>query len=91
MAQEALGNVVRHSESDAATIRLARTDAGIVLEVEDYGRGMPAAEATEPGARGVGLAGMRERLEHLGGRLEIRWSCDGTTVRAVLPLKDETK
>ena len=86
VAQESLGNVVRHSESDAATIRLARTGARVVLEIQDFGHGMPPDMAEQAGARGVGIAGMRERLQHLGGRLEIESGSRGTTVRAVVPL-----
>ena len=91
VAQESLANAVRHSQSDAATIRLARKDSGIVLEIEDYGRGMPAGNAQEPGAYGVGIAGMRERLQHLGGRLEIQSGRAGTIFRAVLPWKGSQK
>ena len=78
--------MLRHSGSDAATIRLVRTDGKIVIEIEDYGHGMPAEFASKPGARGVGLAGTRERLEHFGGVLEIDSRSRGTTVRAVIPL-----
>lgn len=74
VAQESLANVLRHSGSDAATIRLSRDDTSIVLEIQDYGRGLFAGEPTPSGARGVGIAAMRERLQQLGGRLELRWS-----------------
>lgn len=86
IAQEAIANVLRHSESDTATIRLAREDGDAVLEVEDHGRGMAQA-----GPRGVGIAAMRERLQPLGGRLEIESGASGTTVRAVLPLPADWK
>ena len=84
IVQEAVSNVLRHAQSDTATIRLAREGDGVVLEIEDYGRGMGAA-----GARGVGIAGMRERLQHLGGRLEIESDASGTIVRATLPLRTD--
>ena len=80
VAQEGIANVLRHSRSDTATIRLARKDGNVVLEIEDYGRGMADA-----GARGVGITGMHERLQQLGGRLEIESDSGGTIVRAVLP------
>ena len=91
VAQESLGNVLRHADSDTATIRLAKKDGSVVLEIEDDGRGLPPGDATQPGAGGVGIAGMRERLQYLGGKLEIESSDRGTTVRAILPLKGETK
>ncbi|MEO6789065.1 MAG: PAS domain S-box protein, partial [Chthoniobacteraceae bacterium] len=86
VVQEGIANVLRHSGSDMATIRLGRTDENVVLEVEDYGRGMADA-----GARGVGIAGMKERLQYLGGRLEVESGSGGTIIRAVLPLREIQK
>ena len=86
VVQEGIANVLRHAGSDTATIRLARDEENVVLEIEDYGRGM-----VEAGARGVGIAGMRERLQHLGGRLEMESDSGGTIVRAVLPLRENRK
>ena len=85
--QESLINIHRHAKSAIAEIRLRRERERVVLEVQDWGRGMPR----EPGARaeGVGIAGMRERFQQLGGRLEIRSGAGGTTVHAVLPLPPE--
>ena len=83
LVQESLANVMRHSGSDMATIRLHYREGEVVLEVEDFGRGMG-----DTGVRGVGIAGMRERLEHLGGRLEIESDSSGTVVRAWLPKRE---
>ncbi len=89
VAQESLVNAVRHSHSDAATIRLARTDWRAMIEIEDFGCGMPPDDAAQPGAYGVGIIGMRERVQHLGGELEVESDAGGTIVRAMLPLKRE--
>ena len=78
--QESLANVHRHSGSPTASIRLARSGAEIHLEVQDTGRGLPSACRL-----GVGIAGMKERLRLLGGRLEVESGQRGTTIRAVLP------
>ncbi|MBI5385188.1 MAG: PAS domain S-box protein [Verrucomicrobia bacterium] len=88
--QESLANIHRHSGSTTAAIRLARDEGGIRLEVKDTGRGMfvsghPASTGLAPGRLGVGIAGMRERLRQLGGRLEIESNSGGTTVKAILP------
>ena len=83
--QESLGNVLRHSESDAATVRLTNNGDEAILEVQDFGRGLQVASLEKPGAQGVGIVGMRERLERFGGRLEIFSTSRGTTVRAVVP------
>lgn len=90
IVQEALINVHRHAGSAHATIRLRRIDDDLMLEVEDGGRGMPTALIEQlpagGGALGVGVAGMRERLQQLGGTLDIESSDLGTVVRARVPL-----
>jgi signal transduction histidine kinase len=59
-----------------------------VLEIEDRGRGIPSASLKHVagGGGGVGIASMSERIEQLGGRLEVMSSDHGTTVRVWLPL-----
>jgi len=101
LVQEALTNVSRHSHSPTARIRLAREKASngrnIVLTVEDAGRGMSPINNVRAfigrkigSARpGVGLASMRERLDQIGGRLEIDSAVGRTVVRAIIPIRDE--
>ena len=90
VVQEALINVHRHSASSRATIRLRCTEEGVTLEVADIGSGMPADLLGHlpagGGTLGVGVTGMRERLQQLGGALEIESGDGGTTVRARVPL-----
>jgi PAS domain S-box-containing protein len=90
IVQEGLTNIHRHSSSPTARIRLLRSSAGLVLEVQDEGHGMPRDTFKETRGTiegmGVGIAGMRERLRQLGGRLEIDTNSHGTIVRATLPL-----
>lgn len=90
VAQEALTNVHRHSASPSATIRLFESGDRVILEVEDAGRGLLAEPASGPienvMALGVGLAGMRERMRQLGGRLTVRSGAGGTCLRAELPV-----
>jgi len=87
IVQESLGNVHRHSGSLTAAIRLQVSGDRIVLDVADAGIGFKplALEDGSEGQFGVGIAGMRERLRHLGGHLEINSDAGGTTVRATLP------
>jgi PAS domain S-box-containing protein len=90
--QESLINVHRHARSATAEIRVRREDARVVVEVQDRGRGMPLGSGVPGGAGvhlGVGIAGMRERVQQLGGELEIASGPGGTTVRATLPLPSE--
>jgi signal transduction histidine kinase len=89
MVQECLTNIHRHSGSTTAKVRMVREDASLLVEVEDEGRGMPARgnqAARALFASGVGLAGLRERVMQLGGRLEIDTSSRGTKVSVILPL-----
>ncbi len=93
--QEALTNVRRHSHSRTASIRLARTATELRLELRDQGRGMaaagrPPAGHSPGGTLGVGVAGMRERMRQLGGRLEITSNDHGTCVIAVAPAAAQT-
>lgn len=88
--QETLTNVYRHSASRTADIRLNREANTAMLEVQDYGQGIPARlldQFKRAGTgTGVGLAGMRERIEDLGGQLEIISAKPGTVVRATVPV-----
>jgi signal transduction histidine kinase len=88
VAQEALSNVHRHSGSASARIALRRSEAVVRLDVTDRGRGLRRRiePSREVQAVGVGIAGMRIRLEQLGGRLEIRSSGSGTRVSATVPI-----
>ena len=89
IVQESLGNVHRHSGSLVAFIRLARSGSGVVLEIEDQGKGMAATPgAADLGAStpGIGIAGMAERVRQLGGQFSISSELGkGTTIRATLP------
>jgi signal transduction histidine kinase len=89
IVQESLTNIHRHSGSGTAHIRLRRHAEMVVLEIEDRGHGIPNAsleDITTGGGGGVGIAGMSERIEQLGGHLEVTSSDHGTTVRVRLPL-----
>jgi PAS domain S-box-containing protein len=90
IVQESLINIHRHAGSETARIRLRRDAETLVLEIEDRGHGIPRASLNritgKGGIVGVGIAGMSERIEQLGGRFEITSGDHGTTVRARLPL-----
>jgi signal transduction histidine kinase len=88
--QESLTNVHRHSGALEVSIRFQYQAETVMLEIRDCGRGIPTEllsrlrEASSEA--GVGLAGMRERLNELNGTLEIESDGHGTSMRAIVPL-----
>ena len=90
--RELLFNVKKHAEVDHATVRLEDEDGHLVIHVMDSGRGFDAREvlAATSAEGGFGLANVRERLEFVGGRLEISSSPgEGTHVKVHAPPPDE--
>jgi two-component system sensor histidine kinase UhpB len=77
--QEALANAVRHGQARTAWITLRHDSAGIQLEVRDNGSGVAAGFQIEGNSRHSGLAGIRERVTALGGRVDIRPADGGGT------------
>jgi two-component system, NarL family, sensor kinase len=88
--QESLTNVHRHSGATKVHIHFSRQVEQIILDVRDDGCGIPAERLNQlreaSAETGVGLAGMRERMNELNGRLELESDGKGTTIRAIVPL-----
>jgi len=83
--QEIITNAIRHAAADNLWIELAGTDSGIAIQARDDGRG---SKEVQPGH---GLIGMRERLEQVGGRLEIETQpAKGFRLTAWMPLSGGT-
>jgi signal transduction histidine kinase len=85
--QETLTNVIRHAGATHVSVDLKEADGRITLEVKDNGRGIARTEIFN--SRSMGLLGMRERTELLGGVFEIGSipRQKGTRVRVSIPLK----
>jgi signal transduction histidine kinase len=90
ITQEALNNVLKHSGSPTATVRLGPRDPGVVvLEVEDQGVGFDVERVFGPDAPRdcLGLHGMRERASLCGGSLTLLSAPGhGTLIRVELPI-----
>jgi two-component system NarL family sensor kinase len=85
VAQEAVGNSLRHAGARRVQITLTTTPSSVRLVVEDDGRGFEPHQA--PTGR-FGLAGMNERIGLLGGVLHIRSAPGaGTQIEATVPLE----
>lgn len=83
--QEALINVVRHAHASAVRVRLLQARTLFRLNVRDNGRGISKQELSDP--QSIGLLGMRERAQKLGGRVEIVGQRGkGTTLTVLMPL-----
>lgn len=89
ITQEALRNVQRHAHTRWVLVRLRRRRDAVLLKVQDWGRGFElngSRAESGPGER-VGIAGMRERVNMLDGKLKIRSEPGaGTSVTVVVPL-----
>lgn len=90
VVQESLTNVLRHSNSSKARIRLQLRSAGIQLSVEDEGhrisRDAHSKISQDGTVAGVGTQGMRERLQQFGGTLKLRVLSRGMQVVATMPV-----
>ncbi|MDD3353497.1 histidine kinase [Zoogloea sp.] len=83
IVQESCTNVIRHAQASKLQVRLLREGGALDIEITDNGRGLQPT----PGQAGFGLAGMRERVTALAGRLEISspvWG--GTRIHARMPI-----
>ena len=78
---EALGNVLKHAGATRASVRLQSAAGRLTVEVRDDGKGFTVATAARSGLRGL-----RDRIEALGGRMDIAsTNGHGTSVSAWLP------
>jgi PAS domain S-box-containing protein len=87
--QELLNNIIRHAEASHVFIRFYIKEHELELQVEDNGRGFEVPERWVETARQghLGLLGVRERAESIGGKFEIQSNADkGTLARITLPL-----
>ncbi|MFZ4754682.1 MAG: PAS domain-containing sensor histidine kinase [Miltoncostaeaceae bacterium] len=87
VAQEALANVAKHANASSVQIALTRPQPDrLVLRVADNGTGLDTSGANAP-SDGVGIIGMRERVQMVGGAIRIEGRPGGgTTVEAAVPI-----
>jgi signal transduction histidine kinase len=87
IVQEALTNVARHSGARQATVTLARSTDHLQMLVEDDGRGVGVQARHARPAHGLGVIGMRERAQALGGTFALDTRPGGgTRVTARIPV-----
>jgi two-component system, NarL family, sensor histidine kinase DegS len=93
VAQEALTNVARHAQASRVNVSIRKLRGVIRLEVQDDGKSFDVRGVLSGKRRkGLGLLGMRERVEMVGGRFAVESSPGkGTTIRAEIPFGNGTK
>ena len=85
--QEALTNVARHAGAQHVKVTLRLEDSDVKLTVEDDGRGISDEEIAAPDS--LGLLGMRERMEMLGGKFTIAGEPERTELNASVPFEPQ--
>ncbi|WIY07244.1 sensor histidine kinase [Amycolatopsis mongoliensis] len=83
VTSEALTNALKHAQTDSVDVRIAVAGGELRMEVTDSGVGGADIDG------GTGLAGLRDRVQALGGELGVDSGTGGTTVRAVIPLGED--
>jgi len=88
VAREAFSNIIRHAGANRVELSIERRVGQVILRVEDNGKGLPPRNdqsAVGKERTGVGLAGMEERLELMGGSLKIERLGKLTQLTAEIP------
>jgi signal transduction histidine kinase len=86
--QECLSKVYRHVRADSVTLRLTADEKNVVLSIEDDAVAPPPevlADIESDGIDAMGIRATKQRIQELGGLLEICPDVAGTKVRASLP------
>jgi signal transduction histidine kinase len=94
VCQEAITNIAKHSGAETVLIQCLERDDRISIEIEDDGKGFSPESLPPPATRerGLGLLGMRERVELFGGRLELDSAPgQGTRIAVTVPIGQEGK
>jgi signal transduction histidine kinase len=88
IVQEALSNIMKHSQAKRATIRVRSSNENVLAEVADDGCGIEPAIVSSPPAGHLGLRGMHERASLLGGKFTLDSAPGrGTRITVTIPAK----
>jgi PAS domain S-box-containing protein len=86
--QEAMTNILRHAQATRANITIEEEEGAYILEVRDNGRGITEEERT--GSRSLGLLGMRERAQLIGGTIDLTGLAGkGTVLTVRMPIPSQ--
>ena len=85
IVQEALTNILKHAQARRAEVDLRMGPSDVRIRIDDDGKGFDLSTVTARRDGGLGVMGMRERAELLGGHLQVASGPRGTRVEAVIP------
>jgi signal transduction histidine kinase len=89
ITQESLTNVFRHASAQKATVRLQEQDGRVSVSIIDDGKGLSEdLVALRPGSYGIGIIGIKQRVQDHGGLLVLRSANPGTVVEVSIPIKN---
>jgi signal transduction histidine kinase len=89
IAQESLTNVFRHASAQRTTVKLEEQDGWVSISIADDGKGIPKKlESLQSGSYGIGIIGIKQRVEEHGGRLMLQNTSPGTVVEVSIPIKN---
>jgi len=90
LIQEAINNIIRHAEAAEVLIELIREPGALRIHIDDDGVGFEPKRLAERKQAGIGIRGMRDRLELIGGTLEIKSRPgEGTRLQIRVPIEDQ--
>ena len=85
IVQEALHNVAKHANATTVNIEMSRENGAVTLLIQDDGVGI-ATQKPNPGRQTFGMAGMRERIGNIGGKMKVTSSRGkGTRIEVIAP------
>ncbi len=86
IVQESLNNVLKHSEATNALVEIKRDEKSLIIIIKDNGKGFDTADSRNKGG-GLGLVGLKERTQLLGGKLFVDSKInEGTKIEVRIPL-----
>jgi signal transduction histidine kinase len=92
ITQESLTNVFRHASAQKATVRLEEQDGRVSVSIIDNGKGLSEdLVALRPGSYGIGIIGIKQRVQDHGGLLVLRSANPGTVVEVSIPIKSSAR
>lgn len=91
IVQESVNNIIKHSDAAEAEIKVEKIENEVIISIKDDGRGFDTGNV-KPHGSGLGLVGLRERTNMLGGSILIISSVgNGTEIKINLPVKTKLK